>query len=195
MLNIKNLSVCLEKVNSENEDGIISSAVLMIISKRDGNYGINFIKRAVFSNDSFSGQVAFPGGKRKKTDISVIDTAVRETIEEVGVDIRCHGEIIGELDIVKPFTPSMSHHVVKPFVSVLKSEVDFIKNYEVEEVFWVPLEHLLRAENRTTRIKIRNGREVNDYVYKFEKYIIWGLTGRILNQFFEKTEGIFNVNF
>lgn len=192
----ENLLKMLGPVDDQDfESKSVSSAVLMIISEKNGKYGINFIKRASFSNDSFSGHVAFPGGKRKKTDRTVLDTAVRETKEEIGVDILENGKILGSLDIVRPFTPSMRHHVVKPYVSFLKQNVKFTRNYEVEEIFWVPIEHLLNEDNRTIRVKTRDGRKIDDYVFQFDNYIIWGLTGRILNQFFDKTRSIFDTIF
>lgn len=177
------------------QDTFITSAVLLIISEKNGRHGINFIRRASFFKDSFSGHVAFPGGKRKKTDRTVLDTAVRETREEVGIDILESGKILGSLDIVRPFTPSMREHVVKPYVSVLSKPVKFVKNYEVEEIFWVPIGHLADLKNRTTRVKMRDGKKTDDYVFNYDKYIIWGLTGRILNQFFEKTESIIDTIF
>lgn len=193
---IENLYENLNSYSDQNnEDEITSSSVLLILSQNKGEFGINFIKRASFQGDAFSGHVAFPGGKRKKSDKSALDTAIRETKEEIGINILDYGEIVGSLDTVRPFTQSVSHFVVKPFVSILNDDVSFKKNYEVEDIFWVSIKHLVDDKNRTTREKIRDGVKIYDYVFNYDNYIIWGLTGRILNQFFEKTINIFESNF
>ncbi len=193
----KRLAKNLSSLKSEDDPHIdlVTSSVLMIISKKNNEYGINFIKRAAFPGDSFSGHVAFPGGKKKKSDTTPLDTALRETKEEVGIDIHDCGEVIGSLDTVKPFTESVRHFVVKPYVSILKKDVEFKKNYEVQEVFWVSIKHLINIENRTVREKTRDEIIIYDYVFNYNNYIIWGLTGRILNQFFERTGKIFESNF
>lgn len=187
----RNISSTEKKIDLD----AVSSAVLMILSKKNDEYGINFIKRTSFPGDAFSGHIAFPGGKRKKSDKSPLATAVRETKEEVGINICDCGEILGSLDTVKPFTRPVKHFVVKPYVAALIKDVEFKKNYEVEEIFWVSIKHLMDGKNRRIRTKKREGLKIYDYVFNYEDYIIWGLTGRILNQFFEKTSKTFELNF
>lgn len=160
------------------------SSVLMILKEINNELGIYFIRRAEFPNDKFSGHIAFPGGKRKKTDINPLATAARETFEEIGVDINTKGEIIGKLDIVNPFTPEVSHFLVCPFVALMHENTEFTMNYEVDEIFWVPISHLYNGLNQDIRYRNRNGVELKDYIFRYKNYIIWGLTGRILNQFF-----------
>ena len=180
-----------QKINFPDSSEKNYSSVLMILKEIDHQLGIYFIKRAEFPDDKFSGHVAFPGGKRIEGDFTPLDTAVRETFEEIGVDIINNGEILGNLDAVNPFTPSVSHYIVCPYVSILYEDVEFTKNYEVDDIFWVPILHLINPKNRDVRVRYRDGNEINDYIFKYENYIIWGLTGRILNQFFNKISTLF----
>ena len=166
-------------INTENT----LASVLIILEKRNGELGIYFIKRSEYPDDKFSGQIAFPGGKRKKQDETLLDTAVRETEEEIGIDVKKCGEIIGELNFVNPYTKSVRHYIVKPYVAVLTEKVKIAKNFEVEDVFWIPVSHLKDKKNRDIRIRERDGEKINDYVFSYKKYIIWGMTGRIVHQF------------
>ncbi|NIQ14134.1 MAG: NUDIX domain-containing protein [Candidatus Dadabacteria bacterium] len=190
IINLKKSLIPLEEELLPDSNVVLSS-VLMMLSHKNDELGIYFIKRAEHPDDKFSGHIAFPGGKKKKIDNSLLDTAIRETIEEVDVDIVKSGEVLGKLDIVNPYTPSVSHYIVRPFVSILHEEVDFYKNYEVEDIFWIPISHLLDERNRNIRIRESEGEIINDYIFNYNQYIIWGLTGRILQQFLDKVSDIF----
>ena len=171
--------------------GLLASAVLVMLCERGGDYGIWFIRRTEYSGDSFSGHVAFPGGKKKQDDATLLDTAFREVGEELGFDAGKEVEILGEMDFVRPYTPSVRRYVVKPFVATIGGEVEFVPNYEVSEFFCVPVSHLVDPKNRDVRERKRDGRIIDDYVFAYRNHIIWGLTGRILNDFFKKTSGLF----
>ena len=144
---------------------------------------ILFIKRPENPNDPYSGHVAFPGGKKKKDDENLLFTAIREANEEVGIDLKNDARIIGELDQLKPLNPDGPRYIVTPFLAVLEKENEIIVNDEVEEYLWIPLAHFLNEDNMRVRLKERSGRIIEDYVYEYEKYIIWGMTGRIINSF------------
>jgi 8-oxo-dGTP diphosphatase len=57
-----------------------------------------FVKRKTSPADPWSGQIALPGGRFEPEDASLIDTAMREVIEEVGIDLRAQGRLLGTLD-------------------------------------------------------------------------------------------------
>ena len=170
---------------------LLASAVLVMLCERGGDYGIWFIKRTEYKDDAFSGHVAFPGGKKKQSDATLVDTAFREVGEELGFDVAKEVEILGEMDFVRPYTPSVRRYAVKPFVAMIGGEVKFIPNYEVSEFFCVPISHLVDPRNRDVRKRARDGKAINDYVFSYRNHIIWGLTGRILDEFFKKTSGCF----
>lgn len=166
---------------------LLPSAVLVMLCERQKDYGIWFIRRTEYRDDAFSGHVAFPGGKKKQSDATLVDTALREAGEELGFDAAKEVEILGEMDFVRPYTPSVRQYAVKPFVAIIDGGVEFTPNYEVSEFFCVPVSHLIDPKNRDVRERKRDGKIIDDYVFAYRSHIIWGLTGRILNEFFKKT--------
>jgi len=164
---------------TEAEDYVYAS-VAVILNKEEK---ILFIKRPENTNDPYSGHVAFPGGKNKEEDENLLFTAIREVNEEVGIDLNNDARIIGELDQLKPLNPDGPRYIVTPFLAVLENEKELIINEEVEDCIWIPLSHLLDNSNMRVRLKQRSGKTIEDYVYEYEKYIIWGMTGRIVNTF------------
>lgn len=171
--------------------GLVRSAVLVMLSERGSGFGIWFIKRTEHRDDPFSGHVAFPGGKKKESDATLLDTAAREVGEELGFDAARKGEILGEMDFFRPYTPSVRSYAVKPFISVVQGEPEFVPNREVSEIFRIPVSHLLDGKNRTVRKRRRGGVLIDDHVFRYRGHIIWGLTGRILSDFLKKTDGLF----
>ena len=172
-------------------EGLLASAVLVMLCERGGDCGIWFIRRTEYRDDAFSGHVAFPGGKKKQSDATLVDTALREAGEELGFDAAKEVKILGEMDFVRPYTPSVRRYAVKPFVAMIDCGAEFVPNYEVSEFFCVPVSHLVNPENRDVRERRRDGEIIDDYVFAYRNHIIWGLTGRILNEFFKKTSGCF----
>lgn len=172
-------------------DDLVRSAVLVMLSERGSGFGIWFIKRTEYKDDPFSGHVAFPGGKKKKIDATLLDTAAREVNEELGFDATEKGEFLGEMDFFRPYTPSVRNYAVKPFILVVQSEPEFVPNREVSEIFCVPVSHLLDGNNRTVRKRRRGDILIDDHVFSYRDHIIWGLTGRILSDFLKKTDGLF----
>lgn len=161
----------------------VMASVMMVM--RDTSVGVDmlFIKRPDHPNDTFSGHIAFPGGKMSNEDSDLLETAIRETREEVGIDIRESGRIIGKLDDTKPSNRRADFIIVTPYVSMLTQEVEIVPNEEVDEYMWIPVEHLLDENNMRIRTKIRDDRYIEDYVFSYDKYIIWGMTGRVLRKF------------
>jgi 8-oxo-dGTP pyrophosphatase MutT (NUDIX family) len=170
---------------------LLPSAVLVMFCERERDYGIWFIRRTEYRDDAFSGHVAFPGGKKKQSDATLVDTALREAGEELGFDATKEVAILGEMDFVRPYTPSVRQYAVKPFVAIIDGGVEFTPNYEVSEFFCAPVSHLIDPKNRDVRERKRDGEIIDDYVFAYRSHIIWGLTGRILNEFFKKTSGCF----
>ena len=163
-----------------DDSGFVRACVSLILNDK---MNILFIKRPENPGDSYSGHVAFPGGKKTKSDRDLLTTALRETLEEVGIDLELNGKIIGTLDDLRPLNPMGPSYIVTPFVALLSGNVTLTMNEEVEELLWIPLEHLMDQKNLRIRIKERSGQTIEDYVYEYEKYIIWGMTGRIINNF------------
>jgi 8-oxo-dGTP pyrophosphatase MutT (NUDIX family) len=139
------------------------------------------IERASYAGDPWSGHIAFPGGRREPYDVTLLDTALRETREETGVDILTAGRVLGALARVDPLSPSLPPLSIAPFVALLTREVSLSISDEVAGAFWVPLAALQHVDaSREVEVTLSNGtaRRVRAFVHG--GYTIWGLTERIL---------------
>jgi len=153
----------------------------------DGHPELLMIKRAEHEGDPWSGHVACPGGRVEPRDRDLEDTAVRETWEETGVDIRTSGRILGTLDDLAPRTPSLPPLVIRPFVAIVERDVAIIPSPEVADAFWVPIAALReRASWGLGLVDIRGvgPREVD--VFRHNEHTVWGLTERVLRDLMEK---------
>ena len=133
------------------------------------------------------GQIAFPGGKFELEDGTLVNTALREAEEEIGLN----RSIPKELGIL-PKHETVTKFLVTPIIFQLPDKLDLkINKNEVDEVFYVPLEHFLALENY--RIQARKWQEEFRYYYvvPYGPYYIWGATARILFGF---AEGFKNAN-
>lgn len=192
---IKKLETLLTQRSSNQitrEGDYVHAAIMMILKQSDPGYSLLFIKRPDNDRDPFSGHMAFPGGRMELDDKSKLDTAVRETLEEVGININRSARVLGALDDVNPNNPRARNYVVTPYLSILEEEVDITPDAnEVEKTIWVPMHHLVDDKNTQVRIRVRDGREVKDYAYNYDQYLIWGMTGRVLHQFLSFSSHLF----
>ena len=155
-------------------------AILIRIGESD-EPEVFFIKRAVYEGDPWSGQIAFPGGRREPSDASLLETAIRETCEETGIDARASAELLGALDDLRPVWASLPTIVVRPFVFLIPEPPEPVLSTEVAEAFWVPLTVLLdRSVWRDTTVQA-GGMEISRFAFHHKGYVIWGLTERILS--------------
>lgn len=139
---------------------------------------ILLIKRADRAGDPWSGQVAFPGGKAQEGDLTARDTAIRETFEEVGVDLRQSSVFLGYLGMFKTHTGTMD---VVPSVFLLKDKVSVKPNKEVSSFKWVALNRLVSPETKGSHRFGVIGSEVEVPAFLVDDYTIWGLTHRIIS--------------
>jgi 8-oxo-dGTP pyrophosphatase MutT (NUDIX family) len=152
------------------------AAVAIIINPNDQGGSVLFIKRTERRGDPWSGQIAFPGGRKSPIDKGLAETAVRETREEVGIELTGH-ELLGHLPIV---TTRSRRLRVLPFVFQLKSSVSIRANEEVADAFWVPLGDLEGLEVESRDVRVDHGTLSADS-YIVDGRVIWGLTFRIIN--------------
>ena len=159
---------------------MIAAAVSVIL--HDGADGVEvlFIHRAVRAGDTWSGQIAFPGGRREPTDADLLATAIRETMEEVGVDLA-HAERLGVLDDLYPRTPVLPPVVVRPFVFALTQRPTIRHSPEVQDAFWVPF-RAFRAPGVLGEITVDHPGIPRRVLpsYTIGKHTIWGMSERIL---------------
>ncbi len=160
------------------------AAVAAVVRIVDNNKPeLLFIKRALLERDPWSGHVAFPGGRYDDGDESLTETAVRETREELSIDIARYGRIIGRLDDLAPRSPALPPIIVRPFVAVVPAAVAFVLNTrEVADAFWVPISLLRSPESKTEYRVTRDGVDVRFPAYGVGPHVVWGLTERIVSQ-------------
>ncbi|HEX8820882.1 MAG TPA: CoA pyrophosphatase [Archangium sp.] len=158
------------------------SAVLVPLLVREGAPHVLFTKRPSTLRHH-AGQYSFPGGSRDPEDTTPLHTALRETREELGIDVS-GVRVLGALDEV----PTLTEFRIQPFVGVIPQGVEYRPNpVEVEFIVEVPLAALLepslhRAERRSVR-----GVEYEVDFYTYGSHIIWGATGRILRDLLRLT--------
>ena len=178
------------RIEPDDDAAVRLAAIALVL--RPGVAGapeLLMIKRAEAEGDPWSGHVACPGGRMEPGDHDLEQTAVRETWEETGVDIARAGRVLGALDDISPRTPVLPPILVRPFVAVVKPEIDIVQSSEVAEAFWVPLDALReRAAWGTGLVVIRGHGEREVAVFRHGVYTVWGLTERVLRQFLEYLE-------
>lgn len=151
------------------------AAVLIPIVQRRPDLQVLFTRRADHLS-RHAGQVSFPGGRVNDDDASVIDAALRETEEEVGL-LRSHVEILGALDAYETGTGFS----IQPIVGLVREGFDLkIDPDEVAEAFEVPLKFLMDESNHQTRSGVWQGVERRYYEIPYGRHYIWGATAGIL---------------
>ena len=163
------------------------AAVALIL--RDGADGIEilFIRRAEHPQDPWSGQMAFPGGRAEAGDADLLATAVRETEEEIGLDLARDGERLGALDEVRAMARMRPMDLsIQPFVFRLRTDCELALSGEVRSVHWFPLGAILGAELRSTTEYVHEGTSMRFPCVRVDEIVIWGLTYRMLGALGER---------
>jgi len=156
----------------------IASAVLIPIYRKQGLPHILFIQRTDRVRDH-KGQISFPGGAYEEGDENLLQTALREATEEVGLMAE-DVEVLGELDDYRTIG---SNYVISPFVARIPWPYQFkVDEWETEEIIEVPLSVLLDESNVRLGKDILDGKEIDQYYYHYQDNVIWGATARILKQ-------------
>jgi len=160
----------------------VRASVALLLRERERELEVFVIKRAEKGDDPWSGHMALPGGREEPGDEDAYATARRETLEEVGMDIA-RGQLLGRLDDLGPRAASRSL-VVSTVVVALDVEAGRLDPREVQEAMWVPVGELVDAP---VEISDFPG-EWPAYTYQ-DRYVIWGLTHRILGQLWKLAGG------
>ena len=166
-------------------DGVARHAAVALILRLadDGDVELLMIKRAAYPGDPWSGHIALPGGRQEPADLSLEQTATRETLEETALDLGTVGRLIGTLDEVHPRTPRLPPLIIRPFVFIAPRGVTIAPSVEVAEAFWVPLPLLAHPSATGEATFTDRGVERTERSFQLGQHVVWGLTERILRQF------------
>jgi len=159
----------------------VPSAVLVPIYDKQGEYYILFTQRTERVRDH-KGQISFPGGVYEEPDGTLLNTALRESNEEIGLEPEAV-ELLGELDDIVTLG---TNYIISPFVAAIPWPYS-LKLYptEVKEIIEVPISALLDKDCLGQTKQIINGEAVTTDSYNYQGKVIWGATARILNQFLD----------
>ena len=157
----------------------LDSAVMIILYYKNNELYTSIIKRSVYDG-KHSGQMALPGGKYQESDENLINTAIRETYEEIGVNIK-ESEILGELtSLIIP----VSNILVTPIVCFIDYNPEYkINKTEVQQIYEVPITHFLK--NKKIKKEIQYNTQVTIPYFDIQNETVWGATAMILSEFLE----------
>ena len=165
-----------KKLESDFERQNADAAVALLVRLEDETSKILLVKRVKNSSDPWSGDMALPGGKYAPEDRSILQTVIRETNEETGIDLLApYCRLLGTLGVFRSTRrPELK---VLPFVGVLEKVPSITLGGELESYIWIEATDLTKSLGET---KIE-GSIVPAFIVG--KHVIWGLTFRILGSF------------
>ena len=165
------------------------AAVAIVLREEDDQVELLMIRRAQRVGDPWSGHMGFPGGRRDREDHSDFDCALRETREEIGLDLAEHGSLICELgDVNTGWRPDRPEMLVTPYVFLVNEMPPLTLNHEVDSVLWVPLAFLLDRGNRVPKKWEWRGEKLETDSYIFDRHQIWGLSLMMIDELLEAAE-------
>ena len=161
------------------------AAVAIVLREHRGHPEMLFIQRAQHDGDPWSGHMAFPGGHRDPIDPGLREAAMRETLEEISLDLtpaRYLGALNEEQAQPRGRVLDM---LIAPHVFEISGDPVFAPNYEVADVVWAPLSAMARNELHDTEARPIQGQLTVFNGYRLQGgHFVWGLTYRILKSFF-----------
>lgn len=167
------------------------AAVAAILRRGSRGAEVLLIRRAERAGNPWSGHMAFPGGRRDAGNRDLLATAVRETREEVGLDLDANGALLGRLANLDAIAKARRRGLtITPFVFALTREVPLTFDAaEVAEALWAPLAPLARGEGAGIVPYALEGRTLELPCWHVEGHVVWGLTHRMLQSLFEVLAG------
>ncbi|MGB5082424.1 MAG: CoA pyrophosphatase [Burkholderiales bacterium] len=155
------------------------AAVLVPVVGRESGLTVLFTRRTAHLNDH-AGQISFPGGRSEPGDASAAETALRETAEEIGLEAS-RVEVLGEL----PQYVTVTGYRVTPVIGLVVPPFELTPDeFEVAEVFEVPLEFLIDPANHQRNSIVYEGGARQYYAVPYGDRYIWGATAGMLMNFY-----------
>jgi 8-oxo-dGTP pyrophosphatase MutT (NUDIX family) len=155
------------------------AAVLVPIYERDGQYYILFIKRTEWV-EKHKGEISFPGGAYEDHDGTLLNTALRESTEEINLKPD-NVEVLGGLD---DETSAKTNYIITPFLAYIPWPYEFeVDGRETEAIIEAPISALI--DIGFSREEVRGNETDTVYYYNYQGRVIWGATARILAKFLD----------
>ncbi len=159
------------------------SAVAIIVREAELGLEALMIKRADREGDPWSGHMAFPGGLSDHSDHNNLQTARRETLEEIGLDTNQYTQCMGRLsDVMVQRHRGKKPMIVTPYVFTIEDVPELTLNHEVADILWVPLGFFADHANRQTmQWKLK---KINFTLpcYFYQQQRIWGLSLMMMDE-------------
>lgn len=177
------------------------SAVATVLHiDESGNAEVLLMQRASRDGDPWSGHICYPGGRMQKEDRSTLDTAEREMLEEVGIDIKQAGNLVARLsDVITREHSRTRPMIVTPYVYLVDKKPDASTSDEAISSFWCPLEFLADRNNRKRMTwsvgKSNVSLPLSMPCYYYNDMRIWGLTLLMLDELVAVTSGNGNAHY
>jgi 8-oxo-dGTP pyrophosphatase MutT (NUDIX family) len=171
--------VDLRRFESPLREDIRKSGVLILFFPENRHVYFPLIKRPEYPG-FHSGQVAFPGGKMEIGDENIIQTALREAEEEIGIDRR-QVSVLGQLSDL--YIPT-SNFLVTPIIGYVESRPDLVGDvHEVAKILLTDLNYILGPEVRKEKIlNLERGVKLNAPYFEIDGEVVWGATAMILSE-------------
>jgi 8-oxo-dGTP pyrophosphatase MutT (NUDIX family) len=172
---VKKLRKCLRTEPDESAQ----AAVAILIRENRDDLEFFLVKRAEVPGDPWSGDIAFPGGKKTREDKGLLYTAIREVREETNI----HLENLPVLGYMNPVDSAVRRDIhVQPIVYLLDETPKVHLNFELTKYMWIPMKELRNSQNNA----IVKG--FDSPIYRAGGEVVWGLTYRMLEKLFSLIE-------
>ena len=176
----------IRRVLSENpkktidDPSLTPAGVLLVLYPNSRGHCVLLNKRTD-KVEHHKGEISFPGGSMDPEDETILDTALRETYEEMGIRPE-DMELLGEVDDV----PTSTRFLICTHVGAIRYPYPFVPSEdEVAEVLEVPITTLMDEGAARDEVRLVDGRPVNSPTYVYQGHLIYGATARVLHRFLE----------
>ncbi len=157
-----------------------TAAVLIPVIERENQASILFTQRTD-EMPTHAGQISFPGGKMDARDANVVETALREAHEEIGLE----AEFIDTIGFLDDYVTSTGYRI-SPLVAIVRQGFSITPDQsEVADVFEVPLSFLMNAQNHEMHTREWRGAHRKFYAMPYESRFIWGATAGMLRNLYD----------
>ena len=165
------------------------AAVAIVLHEAQDELCLLMIRRAQREGDPWSGHMAFPGGRRDPDDIDDRFCAIRETREEIALDLDALGcEVCALGEVNTGWRADRPEMLVAPFIYRVEQLPELDLNYEVDAVVSVPLRFLMDRSNRVPLAWEWRGTQVESDSYLYRDNRIWGLSLMMIDELIEAAE-------